>query len=207
MIGQTCGLPLIRGEAGAAVPFARPTYDVPGCESGTYSSAVVVRRGSGATLQDFLERRVAMNGHNSQSGCNALKDAYLTEVAHTGPYFSSLLLTGSHRASADAVADGSADLCALDAVAWALYQFAEPDRAAGLEPIHWTRPMPSLPFITSAKHSDRLPDLRAALAEAVETGAIGIPAAILSASIADYDPVREMDLNLKDVTLAPHGSA
>lgn len=201
VLGQTCGLPLVRGEAGTALPVARPTYPVEGCGPGTYSSVILARIRSGGVLDDFRGQRVAINGPDSQSGCNALRD-HLRTLSSDGPFFSSAIITGSHRASATAVAEGRADLCALDAVAWRLYQDTEPVNAAKLMPIDWTRPMPSLPFITSAKNAVYLPTLRRALAEAATGAGPAIPNAILPARISDYDPIRDMDLQLGDVTLA-----
>ncbi len=54
--------------------------------------------------------------------------------------------TGSHQASARAVADGMADLAAIDAVTWALLA-DDPPLAAALRILDRTRPTPALPFI------------------------------------------------------------
>lgn len=203
ILGQTCGLPLIRGEAGEAIPFARPTHAIEGCGPGTYSSILLARKETGAGLGDFRGRRAAVNEPDSQSGCNALKDAVAGHSDPDEPFFGSILITGAHRASADAVADGRADLCALDAVAWALYRKAEPARAARLDPLLWTRPMPSPPFIASPRHADAIPCLLSALAESATGDAPGIPVGVLPASEADYDPIRRMDDRLNAMKPAP----
>lgn len=203
ILGQICGLPLIRGEAGTALPFARPVWAVEGCPPGTYNSVLLVREGTGAEFDDFRGRRVAVNGRDSQSGCNALKDVAAERSDPGEPFFGSILITGAHRASADAVADGRADVCALDAVAWALYREAEPTRAAGLKPLCRTRPMPAPPYITSPRNAEAIPDLLNALAESATGDGPEIPCGILPASDSDYAPVRRMDVRLASVAPAP----
>ena len=62
--------------------------------------------------------------------------------------FSERIETGSHRASVVAVAQGRADVCAIDCKSWQLAQRHEPS-AAGVEVVGWTARRKGLPFITS----------------------------------------------------------
>ena len=159
VLSQSCGFPYRSRLHGQVTLVGTPDYGVEGCAPGYYCSRIVVRaddpRGA---LSDFEGARLAFNDPVSQSGWAALA-AHAPQLAR-GP----LLCTGGHAASARAVAEGQADLAALDAVSWALIARAEPF-AAGLRVIASTPPTPGLPLIT-ARGADA-----AALFEAV-AGAI-----------------------------------
>lgn len=203
LISQTCGLPLIAGTCGAAVPFARPLYDVEGCGSGTYRSAIIAREP--APITAFSGARIAANGRDSQSGYNALVDHVQKHVTHRAAFFERVMITGAHRASADAVADGRADLCALDAVAWALYRQVAPIRAARLHVIAWSEACPAPPFITAPAHVELIPQLRSALTRAAEQApsCIALPTEILPASVDDYRPIRAMADRVAGMAITP----
>ncbi|MEM0942652.1 MAG: PhnD/SsuA/transferrin family substrate-binding protein, partial [Pseudomonadota bacterium] len=200
LLGQTCGLPLTLGLAAPAQPFARPSYGVEGCGSGTYRSVLLAREAG--TLADFQGARAAINGWDSQSGCNALKDAV---AGYPAPFFREVRVTGAHRASADALWAGEADLCALDAVAWALYQMAEPARAAVLHPVGWSAVTPSLPYVTSPAFAAHAPALVAALEAAIQAlpPSPALPVAVMPASLADYAPIAEMNARVAGLPLGP----
>ncbi|MBT8475733.1 MAG: phosphate/phosphite/phosphonate ABC transporter substrate-binding protein, partial [Alphaproteobacteria bacterium] len=90
-----------------------------------------------------------------------------------GAVFAGTLRTGGHRLSAQAVADGRADIAFIDAVTWD--QIARWDAFPDdLVVIDRTRPTPGLPLIT-AQHGDAA-DLRAAIERALGT----VPSEILS---------------------------
>ena len=69
VLGQTCGLPLVRELAGRVAVVGGEDRRLPGCAPGWYRSAVVVRaddpRGG---LDDFRGAVLAVNGFDSQSG-------------------------------------------------------------------------------------------------------------------------------------------
>ena len=98
-------------------------------------------------LDDLRGRRVAFNALDSQSGHNALR-TMLAPLAHAGRFFGGRVVTGSHGASADTVAAGDADLCAIDCVTWALLARHEPERVAGLRVLGRSAAAPGLPLIT-----------------------------------------------------------
>jgi ABC-type phosphate/phosphonate transport system substrate-binding protein len=201
LLGQSCGLPYVSGRCGGAVPVARPVYGVEGCGEGTYCSAIICRAGEEAPLAAFRGRRAAINEYGSQSGCNALADA----VRRLGDaFFGRVLLTGAHRMSALAVAEGRADIAAIDAVAWTLFAEIEPAARARLAVLAWTPETPSLPFITAQAHEALAPTLLRALAAAARPGnAIELPVAVLPASPEDYEPIREMARHVRGLCLAP----
>ena len=200
LLGQSCGLPFVSGLCGEAVPVARPVYDAEGCGAGTYRSALVCRAGEQGPLRAFRGRVAAINEYGSQSGCNALADA----VRSLGDgFFGEVLLTGSHRASALAVAGGQADIAAIDAVAWALFAEVEPAARGRLAVLGWTPETPVLPFITAPAHRERIPALRRALAAAARPGnPAGVPVGVVPATAADYAPVRAMADRVAGLRLA-----
>ncbi|MEM6662412.1 MAG: PhnD/SsuA/transferrin family substrate-binding protein [Pseudomonadota bacterium] len=208
LVGQTCGLPFSRGLCGDAVPFARGDYRIEGATGGTYTSAIIVRRDGPDALEGLPDKTLsgmtaAVNEWGSQSGCNALADA-MGSAAGRPQVFGGVKISGSHRQSATLVADGAADIAALDAVAWDLYSHLEPARRENLKAIGWTRPMPALPFITAPANLRLAEPLATALAEAArQVSGPGLPRAILPADADTYAPVREMDLSLKGAVLAP----
>ena len=62
--------------------------------------------------------------------------------------FSERIETSAHRASIVAVAEGRADVCAVDCRSWHLAKLHEP-RAAGVVAVGWTSRRKGLPYITS----------------------------------------------------------
>lgn len=207
LLGQTCGLPFVRGACGDAIIVARPDFGLQGARDGFYRSAIVARADEDGDLAAYRGRRLAVNGFDSQSGCNALADT----VARLYPdvadgYFRSVSVSGSHRLSATMVAEQEADIAAVDAVSWALFAEAEPTRHQRLRVIGWTRRMPALPFITAARNRWRREPLRQALRDAAEQDIIGagVPVAVVPAVRADYDPVRDADMALCGLRLAPN---
>ncbi len=212
LIGQTCGLPYVAGRCGDAVLIGRPDYGIEGASGGSYASAIICRREDEGTLADCRGQRAVINEFGSQSGCNALADeVQRMKLDREGPFFGTLELSGAHRSSAQMVADGGADIAAIDAVAWALFQELEPERHARLRVIGWTRAMPALPFITGAVNAPRRAALYDALLAAAlascewagKPGPVGIPIDMLPAEDADYDPIRKMAERIKGMRLAP----
>ncbi|MEM7059817.1 MAG: PhnD/SsuA/transferrin family substrate-binding protein [Pseudomonadota bacterium] len=207
LLGQTCGLPYVMGLAGEAQVIGRPCYGLPMASGGAYCSAVICRSDGAADLPGFKGARAAVNSYVSQSGCHALA----AEVLATGlptdePFFNKVKITGSHRASAIAVADGTADVAAIDAVAWALFQEIEPDQALRLHVVQWTPKTPGLPLITS---KDNAPHARMILS-AIQNAAsqttdheTGVPRAVLPADDQDYDAIREIAAFVRGMRLAP----
>ena len=204
LVGQTCGLPFVSGRCGTAVLVGRPVYDVEGAGAGLYRSALICRAGAGERLADFDGARVAINDYGSQSGCNALADAVRGIARGDAPFFAAVTVTGTHRASAQAVAGGEADLAAIDAVAWALFRELEGERYARLKVLDWTEAVPALPFITARRHAERRSAILEALREAGDaTAGAGIPASVLPAEDRDYDPIRTIAERIRGMRLAP----
>jgi ABC-type phosphate/phosphonate transport system substrate-binding protein len=134
-----------------------PDYGVGGCPPGHYCSVVLTRRGDDRPLETM---RLAANDGLSQSGW-AAASAY---AEARGTPFGGVLKTGSHAASAHAVADGAADIAFVDAVTWSILTRWEPALEA-LCVIDRTPPMPGLPYITA--RAEEAPRLAQALRTAI----------------------------------------
>jgi len=154
LLTQTCGFPLTHALKGRVRLIGAPHYAAPGCEGVTYSSRIVVRKGgSFARLEDLRGARAAFNSLDSQSGMNAFRHK-IASIAEGKPFFKKVTVTGSHLASARAVASGGADVACLDCVCWRLICNELPDLAASLDPIAGTASVPGLPLIASLRFSE-----------------------------------------------------
>lgn len=146
LLSQTCGLPYRTKLHDQVQLVGTPDYGLDGAAPGYYYSVFVARRGHSEDLADYAGKRFAYNGAESQSGwagpMKHLADQNLS------PRLCSA--TGSHGASAKAVADGQADFAALDAQTWRMIQ--RYDRfASDLIAIARTGETPGLPLITGPK--------------------------------------------------------
>jgi ABC-type phosphate/phosphonate transport system substrate-binding protein len=167
VLSQTCGFPFATRLSGTVSLVATPVYAVEGCEGAYYSSMLVARRGEGGgALADFAGRLVAFNARDSLSGYVALRAAM--RDAGITPQSFDWVETGGHRASVRAVAEGRADLAAIDAVCWALAARFEADAAGRLSVVGQTPLRPALPFISAGGRSDtELDTTRSALSAAL----------------------------------------
>jgi ABC-type phosphate/phosphonate transport system substrate-binding protein len=165
VLSQTCGYPFAISLKGKVRLVATPVYAVEGCDGPRYSSAIVMRRDeSVGRLSDCLGRRFAFNSRDSLSGHVAL--AVAMREAGIDPGEATWVETGAHRASIRAVADGVADIAAIDAVTWSFAAQYERPAAERLRVIGWTPLRPGLPLIASSERSDE-DALRSALNDAV----------------------------------------
>ncbi len=171
VLGQTCGLPFVRHLAGRVAVVGALDYGLPGCAPGEYRSAVVVRAEDARQgLEAFRGARLALNATDSQSGYAAMLH-HVAPLAEGGRFFGAAVVTGSHAGSAALVAEGGADIAALDHVSWDLWRRHRGD--GGLRVLMVTDPTPGLPLVTAGE----VGPVRAAVAEAVE----GLPEAVREA--------------------------
>jgi ABC-type phosphate/phosphonate transport system substrate-binding protein len=166
LLAQTCWGPMEQGLDEHVVVVGQPRYD--GIEGGygeLYSSAILMRRSSPSPVRggsahsagvgvaqplplDLLRNsRLAFNSADSMSGILALTRD-LEALGESLAIFGERIETGSHRASIVAVAQGRADVCAIDCKSWQLAERHEP-AAADLQVVGWTALRKGLPFITS----------------------------------------------------------
>lgn len=168
LLSQTCGYPLMTELQGRVRVVATPCYMAEGCSGPFYSSVLVVRGDEAAeTLKDLRGRRAAYNGVDSQSGYNVLRNL-VAPLAGGRAFFAAVLESGSHSGSLAAVAEGRADVAAVDCVTYALHCKHRPQAVAGLRVLLYGPSTPGLPYITAGRRGeDELLRLREALYEAL----------------------------------------
>ena len=175
LFAQTCWGPMEQGLERHVSVIGQPSYD--GMEGGHgefYSSPILMRKGSAPPasapadgramlpLELVANRRFAYNGTDSMSGMIALSRD-LQEAGRDLSIFSGHLETGAHRASIVAVAEGRADVCAVDCRSWHLAKRYEPC-AGDVAVVGWTAHRKGLPYITSRRAKPELVErLRGAL--------------------------------------------
>lgn len=162
LFAQACWGPMEFGLAPFVEVAGQPDYSgLAGGDGISYSSAILMRRGHGRVaatpsgegravlpVELLRGRKLAFNGRDSMSGYLAL-ERDLESTRASMAVFSDRIETGGHRASIKAVADGHADVCAVDCKSWAMAKRFEP-AAHALVPVGWTARRKGLPYITSA---------------------------------------------------------
>jgi ABC-type phosphate/phosphonate transport system substrate-binding protein len=162
LLAQTCWGPMEHGLSAHVAVAGQPSYDgIEGGQGEYYSSAVLMRRGDGGEslppadggtvlpLNALRGRRLAYNGPDSMSGILALTRD-LEAAGESLAIFADRLETGSHRGSIVAVAEGRADVCAIDCRSWQLARQYE-RRAQEVLAVGWTARRKGLPLITSLR--------------------------------------------------------
>lgn len=201
LFGQTCGYPLMTKLTGQVRVLATPVYDAPGCERHLYCSHIIARaEDTGRTLADFLGRRAVINGWDSHSGMNALRHSFAPLAAGRVRCFAEVLVSGSHRGSMKTVAEGRADIAAIDCVTYATVAATDPALTERLQILASSRRVPGLPFITwgDASDEERL-RLRRALHAALAdpAGAEARQALLLAGAVDtnedDYQAILDME--------------
>ncbi len=170
VFGQCCWGPMSLGLLPGLRVLAQPDYsDVPGGRGSFYRSALVMRRadasppapfpvGRGSALPEvpLAGKRLATNARHSMSGWLSLSRDL---GGDPGILPARVIETGGHRASIRAVAEGRADLTAIDCRSWVLALRHEPC-ARDLVVVGWTAERPGLPYVTGPgtdeKTADRL---------------------------------------------------
>lgn len=163
VLSQTCGMPYRLYLHDKVALVGTPDYGLDGCPPGHYRSAFVARRDDPrVTLRAFADALFAFNEPTSQSGFAAP----LNHVHAAGFTFVNRVPSHAHVASARMVAQGVADIAALDAVSWGHMQRFD-EFAKDLKVVAWTAPAtPTLPFITALGNDASA--VRAAFEAAIE---------------------------------------
>jgi ABC-type phosphate/phosphonate transport system substrate-binding protein len=145
VLSQTCGMPYRLWLKDKVELVATPDYGLQDCSPGYYRSPLIVRSDDARSdIAEFQGACFAFNQTHSQSGFAAP----FAHLKRAGFWFTETLQTEAHLASAAAVAEGRADIAALDGVTWRLFQRYDPS-AAQLRVLEWTDPTPGLPLITA----------------------------------------------------------
>ena len=162
--GQTCGYPLTHDLCGQAKLIATPCYDSEHAEGPRYGSAIIVAQSSSIkTLIDAKNHVAAINGYDSNTGMNLFRIS-LARAGAYGDFFSEVIVTGSHRASVNAVVNKEADIASIDVISLAHFIRFDPALSSRIRIIGYTPKTPGLPFITSGVTAPSLvEDIRRAL--------------------------------------------
>ncbi len=173
IFSQTCGRPYRLHLHDKTTVIGTPDYGLRDCDPGYYRSAFVVRtRDHRTDLKEFETARFAYNEQMSQSGWAAAQ----CTVGKLGFHFENIWQSGGHVKSAQAVAEGLADIAAIDGLTWDLIKRYEPF-SLDLRVAAWSEQTPGLPYITGPSQP------RAALFDAVQN-------AISALSLADRMALR-----------------
>jgi ABC-type phosphate/phosphonate transport system substrate-binding protein len=175
LFGQTCWGPMDLGLSEHVQVISQPSYDTyEGGQGELYSSALVMRADGGPSVVSPEDGRAAVpldllrgmrftfNDTGSMSGFLGLKRD-LEAMGESIDIFASRLPSGGHRSSIIAIAEGRADVAAIDCESWALAQLFEP-AARLVKIVGWTKRRKGLPFITARTTPEKTV---AALREAV----------------------------------------
>ena len=145
VLSQTCGFPYRARLHGKVTLIGTPDYGVAGCPAGHYCSVYVSRASDARSdLTEFDGAALAFNEDLSQSGWAAPQN----HARSIGLSLPPRLRTGGHLNSARAVAEGRADIAALDAVTWDMIAQWE-SWSEGLKVVGQTPATPGLPYIAA----------------------------------------------------------
>lgn len=160
LFAQTCWGPMELGLSKQVQVVGQPSYDAyEGGQGELYSSALVMRTGEGPQVRspadgkallplDLMRgKRFTFNSLDSMSGVIGLTRD-LQAAGESLDIFSSRSESGGHRGSIVAVAEGKADIAAIDCESWALAQRFEP-AAQKVAVVGWTARRKGLPYITA----------------------------------------------------------
>ena len=160
LFAQTCWGPMELGLSNHVQVVGQPSYDAyEGGQGELYSSALVMRTGEGPEVRspadgksslplDLIRgKRFTFNSLDSMSGIIGLTRD-LQAAGESLDIFSSRSESGGHRGSIVTVAEGKADIAAIDCESWALAQRFEPE-ARKVVIVGWTARRKGLPFITA----------------------------------------------------------
>ena len=159
VLGQICNLPYRTRMRGRVRLVGAGDHGLEGAPPGFYYSVFVVRRDDDPDPASYRRRRFAYNEGLSHSGWGAPQ----AWAAGRGFRYPATLATGAHVESARAVAEDRADLAAIDAATWRMFERWEPI-AADLRVIGRTGVSPGLTYVTAA--TDPAPHFEA-VAEAI----------------------------------------
>ena len=159
-----CGPPSL-ARADRFVPVAAPVLDLAGTGGRpVYWSEVVVADGRPwRSFADLRGATLAYNEPESWSGHHCLR-AHLVALGETAGFFAATVEAGSHRRALAMVADGRADVAAVDVHLLALARRAGEPAAVAVRAVTTTAPVPVQPVVVSRRLS---PGDRAAVAAAM----------------------------------------
>lgn len=197
LLGQACGYDVYCSNDYSLQIVGVPVYGWFGCEGAGYRSFVIVRDDSRfESLSDLQGAHCVINSPRSHSGMNVLQ-ALVAPLARAERFFASVQISGAHERSLAMVAEGTAEIAAIDCITYGLLQHHRPDALAATRVIHETAVIAAPPYVTGADtDASLLPVLRAAIDKAItalhprDRGALGLKG-VAAAKLADYQAIGE----------------
>ncbi|MDX8459735.1 phosphate/phosphite/phosphonate ABC transporter substrate-binding protein [Mesorhizobium humile] len=181
LFGQTCWGPMELGLTQHVQVISQPSYDVyEGGQGELYSSALVMAADGGPSVVapgdgkaviplDLIRgKRFTFNNPDSMSGLIGLTRD-LEAMGESLDIFASRSESGGHRSSIVAVAEGRADVAAIDCESWALAQRFEP-AAKGVKVVGWTARRKGLPYITARTTPEKIITAMREAVASIESG-------------------------------------
>ncbi|OPA99063.1 phosphate ABC transporter substrate-binding protein [Pseudomonas fluorescens] len=154
LVTQTCGYPLMTQLRGQVRVIGRPRYELAHGSGGEHCSLLLTRDDNPqSALADFYNSRGVINGHDSNSGMNLLRER-LAPLQRDGRFFTSVGISGAHRESLRWLREDRADLAAIDSVTFDYLARFAPQEVAGLRVVTRSAPSPTLPYIGPLSLSD-----------------------------------------------------
>ncbi|CAN7503264.1 phosphate/phosphite/phosphonate ABC transporter substrate-binding protein [Mesorhizobium sp. LjRoot246] len=180
LFAQTCWGPMELGLSSHVQVVSQPSYDAYEGGQGEFYSSAIVMPADGAPsvvapddgrpliqLDRIRGKRFTFNDLDSMSGLIGLKRD-LEAMGESLDIFASRSESGGHRSSIVAIAEGKADIAAIDCESWVLAQRFEP-AARKVRVVGWTGWRKGLPYITAATTPEKtVTALREALAGLAE---------------------------------------
>ncbi|AVE05373.1 phosphate ABC transporter substrate-binding protein [Pseudomonas palleroniana] len=169
LMAQTCGYPLMTQLRGQVRVIGRPRYELPHSSGGEHCSLLLTRDDNPRhTLADFYNSRGVINGHDSNSGMNLLRER-LAPLQRDGRFFATVDISGAHRESLRWLREDRADLAAIDSVTYDYLARFSPQEVAGLRIVAHSAPSPTLPYIGARGLQDaQVTAIRLAMNQALE---------------------------------------
>lgn len=190
LLSQTCGYPLMTELRGQVQLIGRPRYELPHSSGGQHCSLLLTREDNArTTLADFYDSRGVINGHDSNSGMNLLRER-LAPLQQGGRFFASVDISGAHRESLRWLREDRADLAAIDSVTFDYLARLAPEEVAGLRIVTRSAPSPTLPYIGArALDQARILTIRQAMNGALQD----LPDVAQTLGIREVLPAEEAD--------------
>ena len=149
LLGHTCGYPFITKLHHTHEPVCVPEFDLAGCNGIHYSSWIVAGNNHpGLCLNDFSGSIATFNSRDSNSGMNVFRYE-VSRITNGASFFRQTLMSGSHLTSIRNIAQGYADIAAIDAVTWHFAKAQNLTDIPKIKIIGQTVPTPGLPFVKS----------------------------------------------------------
>jgi ABC-type phosphate/phosphonate transport system substrate-binding protein len=191
LLSQTCGYPLMTELRGQVRLIGRPRYELPHSSAGNHCSLLLTREDNPRrALADFYDSRGVINGEDSNSGMNLLRER-LAPLHRDARFFASVAVSGAHRESLRWLREDRADLAAIDSVTFDYLARFAPQEVAGLRIVTRSAVSPTLPYIGALGLSDeRISSIRQAMNLALQelpqvAQVLGVQE-VLPASETDY---------------------